>query len=285
MARRCNWQATALRRAFFPGFLYAVALGVPFLISMRKPIFWAGRYDIIAVPFFALFAASLLLCLPPAPRILFQLLLAGSCAVYFVQPVRDSRSTNWLATLDPVPLGDRAAAAAICAESAPGDFVIYTGLSRAAVSYYLQRFSCGGKLKQVSYPAEFEQHMGWQDPRRNYSQEPATKREAESVVAAAHASGARIFLLFQPDARLSAGVVAPIEHLFRIESSRRFNSCEWCFDQLRVYAPNAASHQEGVSPASLWSGMAKPDGWEPPLGDPPLASFSRPSSGSTSSFP
>ena len=153
LARRCNCRAAVLRIAFFAIFLYAVALAVPFLFSMRRPIFWPGRYDIIAVPFFAVFAASLLLCLPVRPRSVFQLLLAGSCAVYFVQSVRDSNTMGELTTLDRAPVGDRAAASMICAKSAPGDFVIYTGLSRAAVSYYLRRLRCDGNLKQVSYPA------------------------------------------------------------------------------------------------------------------------------------
>ncbi len=238
-ARRYNWQPAVLRSSFFFGFLYAVALGVPFLISMKRPIFYLGRYDVIAVPFFALFAASLLLGLPLRPRILFHLLLAGSCGLNFVQSVRRSWTTNVLDTLDYAPLGDRTAARAICAESAPGDFVIYTGLSRAAVSFYLQRFGCSAKLKQVSYPAELEQHMGWQDEKRDYSEEPPIKLEAEHIVKTAHASRARIFLLFQPSRRFSAGIVTPIELLFRTTSSRRFTSCWYCFDELRVYAPNA----------------------------------------------
>jgi Dolichyl-phosphate-mannose-protein mannosyltransferase len=244
--RRCNWQAAVLHSAFFASFLYAVALGVPFLVSMRKPIFWPGRYDIIAVPFFALFAASLLLCMPVRPRILFQLLLAGSCAVYFVQSVRESQTTNELATLDPVPLGDRAAASAICAESTLGDLVIYTGLSRAAVSYYLQRFGCSQRLREVSYPAEVEQHLGWLDKRRDYSQEPAIRREGESVAATAYTSNARIFLLFQPDKQLSAGIVGPIERRFRLAFSRRFISCAWCFYELRVYRPNSVKRNTGA---------------------------------------
>jgi len=255
LRRRYNWQPPVLHSAFFAGFLYTVAIAVPFLVSMRRPIFFPGRYDIIAVPFFALFAASLLLCLPLTPRILFQFLLAGSCAVYFVQSVRDAQTTGELATLDPVPLADRAAANAICEESAPGDFVIYTGLSRAAVSYYLQRFHCTGKLKQVSFPAEFEHHLGWQDPRRNYSQEPAMKREAESEVATAYASGSRIFLLFQPDVRLSGGIVTPIERLYRKTSSQPFRSCLPCFNELRVYVPKSLS---GKSNASL-NNHASPD--------------------------
>jgi hypothetical protein len=239
LARRCNYPADVLRIARFGIFLYVAALIVPFLLSAIKPIFWPGRYDIVAVPFFAVFAAALLLGLPVQARSVFQLLLACSCGFYFVHSVRESQTTGELRTLDRAPLGDRAAARAICAEFEPGDYVIYTGLSRAAVSYYLQRFHCGGKLKQISYPAEFERHMGWQDPRRDYSQEPSLEREGQSVAAAAAATESRIFLLYQPDARFSAGVVAPIEHDFRATSSQRFTSCEPCFSELRLYVPKS----------------------------------------------
>jgi hypothetical protein len=119
LARRCNWQRTYVRSALFFGFLYVVMIGLPFLVSLKKPIFWAGRYEAIAVPFFALFAASVLLCLPVKRRILFQLLLAGLCVIYFARAVQNSKRTDELQTLDPVPFGDRAAARVICAESAP----------------------------------------------------------------------------------------------------------------------------------------------------------------------
>jgi len=237
LTRMCNWKAVRGHILLLLGFLYAVALGIPFLISLKKPIFWAGRYDIVATPLFALFAAAVLLYVPIAPRRLFQCLMVGCCAIYFVQAVQSSKSTGWLATLDPVPLGDRAAAMAICGAIAPGDFVVYTGLSRAAVSFYLQRLGCSAKVKQVSYPAEVEQHMGWEDDRRNYAQELPARREAESVTESAHAAGARIFLLYEPNQRLSSGIIAPIERRFRYVGSQRFSSCGWCFDEVRVYVP------------------------------------------------
>jgi hypothetical protein len=243
VAHRHNYPAEVLRTARFGIFLYVTALAVPFLISQIKPVFWPGRYDIVAVPFFAVLAAALLLGLPAPARTVFQLLLACSCGFYFVQSVRESQTTGELRTLDRAPLGDRAAARAICAESAPGDYVVYTGLSRAAVSYYLQRFHCSGKLKQVSYPAEFERHLGWQDPRRDYSQEPPLEREGQSLAAATAAAGSRIFLLYQPDARLSAGVVVPIEHDFRAAFSQRFTSCDPCFSELRVYVPKSSPNK------------------------------------------
>ena len=235
--RRYGWTPAIRAGLLYAGFGYALVLIVPFLISMRRPIFWPGRYDIVAIPFFAVLGGALLLGLPIRYRLFVQLVLALSCSWYFVQMVRQSNATQELLTLDRAPLGDRAAASAICTESAAGDFVVYTGLSRAAISYYLERLGCSRRVTQVSYPAEFAGHMGWQDPRINYSQEPAIGREAESVVQAAARSGARVFLLYQPDPRLSSGMLHALDREYRAISSHKFNSCLWCFDELRVYQP------------------------------------------------
>jgi hypothetical protein len=228
-ARRRQWM--------LPCFLYGLSMAVPFLISLKRPIFWAGRYDIIAIPFLAVWVAAFLLCIPQNRRSVLQLILAASACFYFVRAVHQSQTKMWLDMLDPVPLGDRSAASAICSEAQPGDFVIYTGLSRAAVSFYLQRFGCSTGLKQVSYPAEFEHHLGWQDPNRAYSEEPSIRSEGVSVVERVSAARSRIFLLFNSDARLSRGIVSPIEQHFHMQSSRGFESCGPCFQKLRVYAP------------------------------------------------
>lgn len=123
-------------------------------------IFWPGRYDAEAVPFLALLVAGILLKLPGNARALFQFALVLSSAGYFVHAVRSSEATGWLSTLDPAPLGDRAAGRYICSMSEPGDFVVYSALSRSALSYYTQRFGCADKLKEVGYPAGFELHGG-----------------------------------------------------------------------------------------------------------------------------
>ncbi len=223
------------RNWVFPAFLYAVSLGVPFLVSFKRPIFWPGRYDIIALPFLALLLASLLLHLSSETRTLCLLILAATCSFYFARTVHASERSKYLATLDPAPLGDADAARAICSSARPGDFVVYTGLSEAAVDFYLERFGCANRLKRFSWPAEFHQHLGWQDPRRRYSADPALQSEAERLVAEASAAHARVFLLFNSDPRLSKGIVSPLEQDFRLESSRRFESCRFCFQQLRLY--------------------------------------------------
>jgi uncharacterized membrane protein len=217
--------------------LYFITIGLPFVISFKKPIFWPGRYETVALPFFSLLIAALLLQLPLRSRMVFQLLLAGSCFIYFFEAVRSSSRNDVLATLDAAPLGDRPAATAICAQALPGDFVVYTGLSRASISYYLERLGCATNLKQVSFPNEFEDHMGWQDVARDYSGEPIFKREAESIAERASESGARVFLLVHPATRLSGAVLDAIERRFLRETSRQFVSCGWCFRELRIYRP------------------------------------------------
>jgi hypothetical protein len=237
LARRKSPVPTHQRNLLLPCFLYVLALCVPFLVSFKRPIFWAGRYDIIALPFFALLLTALLLSTPPRPRYLFQFVLAASCCLYFVTAVHRSQTSRFLRTLDPVPLDDRAAARQICSEAKRGDYVIYTGLSRAAVGFYLERFGCAREVNQVSYPAELEQHLGWENPKRAYSWEPALKQQGEAAAEDAYASGHRVFLLFDKEKRLSAGIVSPLEQRFRILSTHGFVSCRPCFDELRVYAP------------------------------------------------
>jgi hypothetical protein len=237
LARRKAAQAAEPQSWILPAFLYAVSLGVPFLISLKRPIFWPGRYDVIAIPFFAVLVASLLLLMPQRPRALCQLILAATWSIYFARTVHASEKSRMLATLDPAPLGDYDAAKAICSDAKPGDFVIYTALSRAAVDYYLGRLGCSNRVKQVSWPAEIAGHLGWEDPKRPYSQEPALKAEAERTVDEASAARARVFLLFDSDRRLSAGIVSPLEQSFRKESTKKIESCGLCFQELRLYVP------------------------------------------------
>jgi Dolichyl-phosphate-mannose-protein mannosyltransferase len=239
-AARQGWKpvVTNGRTLGFLGCLYLVTIGLPFVISLWKPIYFPGRYDIVALPLFSLCLAALLLQLGLRWRIAFQLLLAGSCFIYFFGEVRNSNRTGHLATLEAVPLGDRPAATVICAQAAPGDFVVYTGLSRASISYYLQRFGCAQNLNQVSFPGEFERHMGWLDVARDYSAEHSVKLEAEAIAERASTTGARMFVLVQPATRLSGAIIDAIERRFRRESSQQFASCEWCFRELRIYQPD-----------------------------------------------
>jgi hypothetical protein len=223
------------RTLLFAVCIYFITIGLPFLISLRKPIFWPGRYDTIALPFFSLCLAGMLLQLSVRTRTVLQLLLAASCFIYFFGAVRASSSTAALRTIDGAPLGDRPAGRAICAEAAPGDYVIYTGLSRASISYYLQRFGCAEKVNQVSFPAEIAQHMGWLHFGRDYSAERRFQFEAASISERAGAPESKIFVLVHPDTKLSGPIIEAIVRRSQLESSRKFVSCRMCFRELRVY--------------------------------------------------
>jgi uncharacterized membrane protein YhaH (DUF805 family) len=238
LAKR-KWDSTVAsnRTLLFLACIYCITIGLPFLVSLQKPIFRAGRYDTVALPLFALCLAALLLHLPLRPRIVFQVILAASCFTAFYTAVQASHTTGIFDAPDRAPVGDRPAAAAICATAAPGDFVLYTGLSRASVSYYLHHFGCARNLTEVSFPREFEHHMGWQDVARNYSAEPDLRLEAESIAQRAAVSGADIFVLFHPDLRLSGAITEAVERRFRRDSSREFVSCRGCFVEVRRYRP------------------------------------------------
>lgn len=240
MKHRCHWTRMNRHAALLLGCCYAISLAIPLLISFKRPIFYLGRYDIITVPYFVLLVGAALVVLPARPRLIFQLMAAVLCAGGFAYAVGDSPADGWLKTLDTVPLGDRTAAQIICNESAPGDFVIYTGVSRAAVSFYLQRLQCSQKVKEVSYPEEIEHHLGWVEPTRNYSREPAIRRQAEDAADLAYSLRARIFLLYDVKPSLSSGIVDAIKPHFRLLSSRKFSSCCWSTLELRLYAPEDA---------------------------------------------
>jgi len=61
----------------------------------------------------------------------------------------------------PEARSDKAVSAEICQNAAPGDVLVFTGLARAGVEYYLQRFGCAQKFQFFTVPADTEQHLGW----------------------------------------------------------------------------------------------------------------------------
>jgi len=49
----------------------------------------------------------------------------------------------------------------LCPRIPAGDTLLFTGLSRAGVEYYLRRLDCGGEVVLASFPADTADHMGW----------------------------------------------------------------------------------------------------------------------------
>jgi uncharacterized membrane protein len=171
---------------------------LPFLVSQFKPMYYVGRYTTVGVPFLAVLAASGLSRLPRSWRLVTVAAVALNCAFYYGIRVHNSAGTQWLETMDPVPLGDRSAATYLCSQVNGKSIVVYAGLSRAAVQYYLERFGCERSVEQISFPAEVAKHPGWLDARRAYHLESETQHEAQNLMRrlreTAH-SGMRVFVL------------------------------------------------------------------------------------------
>jgi hypothetical protein len=135
------------------GFMLAAALAVPFAISFWKPVFYP-RFTIIGLHLFALAVAA---CAPrvriwQVPAVLAA--MAGAIALY--SATHQQCSSRWGAEF-------------VARNAAPGDAVIFTSLSRLPVDHYLQGASAP-KLTEASFPAEIDDHPGYEgslrDPRR-----------------------------------------------------------------------------------------------------------------------
>ena len=135
--------------------LLAVALLVPFAISLWRPLFWPVRHAAVIVPAVAaLLGASL-------ARLLQARALAAVLSGVLALRAATHAAEAQLASLRD-PDSDRAAAAYLMTKAAPGDAVIFVGLSGPAITYYLR----GEPLDLHAYPAEMAQHPAWIDPSR-----------------------------------------------------------------------------------------------------------------------
>jgi mannosyltransferase len=144
--------------------IFSLSIAVPLLVSLIKPIYWPGRYTIIALPSLAVLLGWLLAARVRPP------LLAGFACVVLVSVLilqivsrRDliENSDATLAYAD----SDQRAAELLALRIRPGDSLVFTGLSRASVQYYLQQFHRDQGITMISFPAVNAEHLGWSDDR------------------------------------------------------------------------------------------------------------------------
>jgi hypothetical protein len=137
-----------------------VCLIVPLLVSFVRPIYWPGRYTMIALP---ALAAALGCCVAalasPALRVPFAY---GMLIIVIALHVRSrhkvfENSVNVFAEGE----SDKTATRQLCRSAGPRDTLVFTGLTRAGVEYYLRRFGCGQDLVLLSLPADTADHLGW----------------------------------------------------------------------------------------------------------------------------
>jgi hypothetical protein len=137
-----------------------VCLIVPLLVSFVRPIYWPGRYTMIALP--ALAAAlgcSVAALASPALRVPFAY---GVLIVVVALHVRSrhkvfENSVNVFAEGESV----KTATLQLCRSAGPRDMLVFTGLTRAEVEYYLRRYGCGQDLVLLNVPADTADHLGW----------------------------------------------------------------------------------------------------------------------------
>lgn len=141
-----QWRDKALQISGPQKFALAALLLVPLLalyvLSLWRPFYVVGRYDVIAFPAYALMIGVGLAKLESIPR---WGRLTSAVAVLPLAIV--IATTLWLYYRSPsVHFGPSARATAdmLQREASPDDFILFTGARHAAVLYYLERdgFSC-----------------------------------------------------------------------------------------------------------------------------------------------
>ncbi|HLO00348.1 MAG TPA: glycosyltransferase family 39 protein [Pyrinomonadaceae bacterium] len=144
-----------LRITSLPLWLLAITLLTPLLISEIKPIF-NSRLAIVGLHLFTLTISALI---GKATNYFLSLLviLFTLFAVLLPHPTTSS-------------CDDRGMASYLSQTANDGDVVIFTSLSRLPIDYYLQQAQSNRQLFETSFPAEIDQHPGYEgsisDPNR-----------------------------------------------------------------------------------------------------------------------
>jgi len=164
-----------------------VMIGIPLLISLWKPIFLLGRYDIIAAPYVALSFGYLLARIPfPYTSVLIIVMLALGGILrtgWFVEERMDE---------------DRAVIQEISEFSTSDDAYIFMGLSRFAANYYLDQYAVPTGQRYV-FPEELEDQAAFIQPGRYKDKEETLREEGIKLIEELKKSDADRAFLFYAD--------------------------------------------------------------------------------------
>lgn len=137
--------------------IFGACVAAPLLVSIVKPIYWPGRYTIIALPALAALLGSVLPSITPRP------LLAAVCIALLTFQAVDHAAKRVSAPESTLPAGqsDKTTAEFLLRHAAAGDAIVFTSLTRAAADYYFRRAGAAGRFVEISFPAEVATHLGW----------------------------------------------------------------------------------------------------------------------------
>jgi hypothetical protein len=150
-----------------PLWLLAITLLTPLLISEVKPIF-NSRLAIVALHLFALSIGR----------------FTGRDANYLLPIAVIALTVTFITIVHPAsaPCDNRQMAVYLTQTAHDGDVVIFTSLTRLPIDYYLERTPGTRKLFETSFPAEIDQHPGYEGSIRDPRRKAALEREAQSLI-------------------------------------------------------------------------------------------------------
>ena len=159
--------------------IFAASLALPLLVSLVKPIYWPGRYLIIALPpLAAVLGATLTALVGRAPLAAMGLLLLALQVSAHVA-LRDAVPDAQL----PPGQSDRVTAEFLLEHARPGDAIVFTSRTRAAADYYFHRWGAANRFVEMNYPAEVATHPGWSETAIRPEGRPALEAEAAATAA------------------------------------------------------------------------------------------------------
>jgi uncharacterized membrane protein len=150
-----------------PLWLLTITLLTPLLISEVKPIF-NSRLAVVGLHLFALTIGA----------------FTGRGANYLLPIAVIALSVVFLPIVHPSSaLCDNREMAAYLSQTAnDDDVVIFTSLTRLPIDYYLERTPTTRRLFETSFPAEIDQHPGYEGSIRDSGRKGALELEAKSLV-------------------------------------------------------------------------------------------------------
>jgi hypothetical protein len=180
-----------------------VPLALPLVVSVFKPIYWPGRYTIVALAPLALLLGGALARRAARPALV--VFCYGMLVVVATAQIR-TRDVNAESGL-PGGQSDKSAAQFLLRLAKPGDVLIFTSLSRPALDYYLRRANAGSRFTEIGFPQENSIHLGWgstsvDDPRRRSLQAEA-ENDVSRVAISLSGGEARAWVLYGYDGTVS----------------------------------------------------------------------------------